>query len=210
MYQAEKTAYERLESLQGRQIPTIFGSVEILGLSSGRTTDADPSRVPGLLMLYIPGVPIRTIIETETEQEGRIARIADTAIELTRSIGDFGLLNYDVRLDNYLVNVHTESVWLLDFSFVRRRGLELGGARMVPDETEDEWLEEKRQVGRSWCVGLSSAKIAASVLKILGGKSSPEWRRSLMVVTIENAGLKDHRISNMALGLFRSTSITPL
>lgn len=95
-------------------------------------------------MVYISGVPIRSIIETGTEQEGKIARIADTAIELMKRIGDFDLLDYDVRLDNYLVDVHTEPVRLLDFGFVRRRGFGLDGAHMVPDETEEEWLEENR------------------------------------------------------------------
>lgn len=45
-------------------------------------------------------------------------------------LDDFGLINYDVRLENFIVGKDDGRVWLIDFGHVRRKSLEIDGAPM--------------------------------------------------------------------------------
>ncbi|KAG8708603.1 hypothetical protein FRC08_018813 [Ceratobasidium sp. 394] len=125
-FDSECAAYERLASLQGRDIPTFFGhTIFIDGLS---IPDLDPP-TPGVLLEFIPGVSLDKIDPASPDLD----TIIREAIRITNSYGDLGVLNLDVRLGNFIVKPN-RSVVMIDFAQSRLRR---------EDEDDLGWIREK-------------------------------------------------------------------
>ncbi|KAK0735322.1 hypothetical protein B0T21DRAFT_367518 [Apiosordaria backusii] len=76
MYNNETTVYRRLHELQGSTVPLLIGTVEL---------DIAPPT-------------------TNNEKYKTLFKaVVDQAVNITRSLGDYNVLNTDVRIDNFLV-----------------------------------------------------------------------------------------------------------
>ncbi|KAK0662475.1 casein kinase I RAG8 [Cercophora samala] len=160
MYNNETTVYSRLQALQGRTVPRLMGAVEIDITPPGMDGDkfGELFKVQGILVEYFPDSftlrDIGTMVPTEDLQE-----VVDQAVEIARSLGDYEVLDTDVRLDNFLVTTQrgnadkndkdlprqTYRVVMLDFaqSRVRRE-----------DESDFDWGRAKVQQDEEGAVGM--------------------------------------------------------
>lgn len=105
MYRAETTVYNRLVDIQGKTVPRVMASVE-LGIAPGEVGLNDRQRrhfqMKGMLLQYIPGFSRRDLgIKVP---RGSWQAIVDQAVEMARSLGNHGVLNKDVRPDNFIVS----------------------------------------------------------------------------------------------------------
>lgn len=95
----------------------------------------DRHRVLGILIEYIPGVSLRTFIDRMLRSQGmtkkdvlrELASIGDEALSLVRTIGQYPLVNRDVRIDNMLVRESYVGSLLHNDECGRTRCLEQAG-----------------------------------------------------------------------------------
>ncbi|KAF9532195.1 hypothetical protein CPB83DRAFT_663485 [Crepidotus variabilis] len=105
----EVSIYRHVRSLQGKQIPMLYGTVE-LRLSSYSSAGAERDRrrggakqIRGMLMEYIhPAFPLREVL-THISDPKKWQEVGETAVRIVQVVGDRGVLNQDVRLDNVLI-----------------------------------------------------------------------------------------------------------
>lgn len=152
LFTAEVATYDALREQQGKTVPELLAAVN-LDLDPGPDTttnvklkpqtpdslDFHPFQVKGILLQYIDGHTLRDVPKhypRSTWQE-----IADEAVSITRLMGDYNILNKDIRLDNYIVTCTPDGhdgrpyrVYMIDFGLCRVRG---------EDETDFEWGRDK-------------------------------------------------------------------
>jgi hypothetical protein len=102
----EMRAYETLRTLQGTQIPWLYGTVTtpLQGIGSSPMLDQSTEfgTMKGLLLQYVRG-------PTLSEMPATIPRaswqgIVDQAVRIVYSYSHLGFLNTDVRCDNFVIN----------------------------------------------------------------------------------------------------------
>jgi hypothetical protein len=149
---AEEEIYHRLRPFQDRgQIPHYYAAVELLLDSHLPRLEDVPEkqlsaiqeylRVPGALIEYVDGRPLREIGDFVPKDEWRY--VIQSAMSTVNEWGDYGVLNSDVRLDNVLVqrlpNPLYEGMFLnkvvhFDFAQARIR---------AEDENDLDWKHNK-------------------------------------------------------------------
>ncbi|CCO35620.1 hypothetical protein BN14_09738 [Rhizoctonia solani AG-1 IB] len=140
-FRNEYLVYHRLQSLQGRDIPRLYGSTEFNGNSSipGLSTS-----VPGILLELIEGINLEEIDPSSFD----LNNVFNDALRIIDQCGELGVLNHDVRLSNFIVRPRG-SVVMIDFAQARlRRG----------DETDLDWKRMKWDEDEEGCVGAAAAK----------------------------------------------------
>jgi transcriptional regulator of met regulon len=92
---SEIKVYRHLRDLQGKQVPQLYGTISCTVLGTV---------VEGVLLQYIgpPAFKLGEVTQRCTDKE-RWNEIGKAAVQLVRDIGDRGVLNYDVRVDNIIV-----------------------------------------------------------------------------------------------------------
>ncbi|KAI9750319.1 MAG: hypothetical protein M1835_001400 [Candelina submexicana] len=150
-YAQESSVYERLEGLQGEDIPRLFATVRLDRTSIYPPIPTDNNAatyldVPGLLMEYVEGFPIHDIADHTPEELWQ--PIVDDAIDVINHITDHDVVNQDVKTRNTLVrkadNLSGYKVILLDFGHARLRG---------QDESDLEWREAKYNADEEGAIG---------------------------------------------------------
>lgn len=136
-YESECAAYERLASLQGRDIPRFYGSVKVLNV------DVDPP-VQGVLLEVVPG----TSLDKADPASVNIDAAVRNAMRIVDSYYDLGLLNEDVHLGNFIVRLDG-SVVMIDFAQSRLR---------EDDESDEDWREAKEGADEEGCIGFKAMK----------------------------------------------------
>ncbi|KAG8730109.1 hypothetical protein FRC12_020492 [Ceratobasidium sp. 428] len=139
-FRTECLIYQRLESLQGRDIPKFYGSTEFVGSS---TVPGLSMSVPGILLEVIEGTSLENIDSSLLDLNG----VFNDAIRIINSCGDLGVVNYDVRLSNFMVRPRG-SVAMIDFAQARLRR---------EDETDLDWNRTKWDEDEEGCVGTAGA-----------------------------------------------------
>ena len=125
----EREAYRRLEKHQGIHVPTLYASV-YLGWHPPDTGDEATNAVygnllemRGLLMEYISGWELLSV-PSNLSYRGA-SRLFEQAVDIIRMIGAHGVLNYDVKLDNFMVTFDPRSgsnrVVMIDLGFCHFR-----------------------------------------------------------------------------------------
>ncbi|GAB1312399.1 hypothetical protein MFIFM68171_02609 [Madurella fahalii] len=124
----------------------------------------DPQRrhfqIKGVLLEYIPGFSLRDL--STNAPPGSWQDIANQAVEIARSLGDHGVLNRDVRPDNFIVCHRTSDAKGLDG---RESGEEDGGFHVFmidfgqsrvrgDNESDFDWGRDKWQQDEEGAVGL--------------------------------------------------------
>jgi len=106
---SEIAAYELLQELQGDDIPVLYADVRLDfvktasgNLSSSREeTKNEFLEIKGILIEYIPGFILEDV-ETQAP-ESAWPSICEQAVSTVNKIGDYGVLNKDVRPTNVIV-----------------------------------------------------------------------------------------------------------
>ncbi|KAJ2899562.1 hypothetical protein MKZ38_002995 [Zalerion maritima] len=127
----EREAYRRLVKHQGAEVPNLYASV-YLGWHPPDTGNPDTNEkyghmleVRALLLEYINGWELLSFPTTLSART--VSKLYDEALAITRMIGAHGVLNYDVKLDNFMVTPdprkggHRICMIDLGFSHFRRR-----------------------------------------------------------------------------------------
>lgn len=163
LFKAEVAAYDALHEQQGKSVPNLLAAVN-LGLHPGSdlVTESDATHVPanspdfhpfqvkGILLQYIDGFSLRHVPERcprSTWQD-----TVNKAVDIVRLMGDYNILNRDMRPDNFIVSPSSDRqddqpyrVYMIDFGLCRIRGT---------DETGLEWGRAKSTKDEEGAVGL--------------------------------------------------------
>ncbi|KAH7337684.1 hypothetical protein B0J17DRAFT_756812, partial [Rhizoctonia solani] len=89
-FQNERTAYSVLSDLQGKYIPTFYGTSRFLDSSSSGLD----TTVPGVLVEFIPGTNLSRIDPTNIDLDA----VCSAAVDVVNAYSDINVLNRDVRL----------------------------------------------------------------------------------------------------------------
>lgn len=162
LFRAEVAVYNAPHEQQGKSVPKLFMAIN-LGLHTGAdpaihpyatplvsSLDFHPFMVKGILLQYIDGCSLRHVPERcprSTWQD-----TVNKAVSIIRLMGDYNILNRDVRPDNFMVPPSSSSqdgqsyrVYIIDFDLCRIRGNE---------ETDLEWGRAKSTKDEEGAVGL--------------------------------------------------------
>ncbi|KIK67529.1 hypothetical protein GYMLUDRAFT_55278 [Collybiopsis luxurians FD-317 M1] len=150
-YENEIRVYERMASMQGKEIPRFFGRTRFI-IDSDNTqpdqmTDAE---VPGILMEYVEGTRLDELSISEL-----LPALCHKCVDIVQAFGDRDVLNQDVRLENFIVpssseahisgsENHRRDVVVIDFAQARLRG---------EDEDEEQWKREKWSADEEGAIG---------------------------------------------------------
>jgi hypothetical protein len=146
LYSREVRAYESLRDLQEQMITKFLASVYL----PSRDTDIPQQflkyfNIKGILIKYIEGFNLSELETKAPKSQWQV--ICDDAICIINLIGDYEMMNNDVRPENFLVRSNPEGkyqVFQIDFSETRHRD-------GLPLET---WRERKYTKDEDGAVGL--------------------------------------------------------
>ena len=118
IYSKEVRAYESLRDLQEQMIPKFLASVCL----PSRDTDIPQQfhkyfDIRGILIEYIEGFNLSELEMKAPQSQWQV--ICDDAIQIVSLIGDYEIMNDDVRPENFLVRTNPEGkyqVFQIDFS----------------------------------------------------------------------------------------------
>ncbi|KAF5547425.1 hypothetical protein FNAPI_8536 [Fusarium napiforme] len=167
-FTSEVATYTRLKEYQGKIIPRFLASV-VLDVPSSNvaltTQQQELYKQQGILLQYLPGFSLSTI--TDNAPQSSWQAIVDQAIQIVHVLGDHGILNADVRPDNFIVvpKDDTYQVFMIDFGQCRVRR---------EDESDKDWGRAKWRQDEEGAVGY----VMKSRLKRVGFelKFEPSWR----------------------------------
>jgi hypothetical protein len=167
MYRAETSVYERLRTGQEKQLMTVaprfIAAVALDMAPSGLHLDGNVScrelfSVKGILLEYISDGFSLSELGVMAPPESWQA-VVDRAVDIARALGDYGVLNRDVRPDNFIVTRPSGSQ---DVSEAEKASKEEFGVFMVDsgqsrvrgeDESDFEWGRDKWQQDEEGAVG---------------------------------------------------------
>ncbi|KAJ3512988.1 hypothetical protein NLJ89_g3201 [Agrocybe chaxingu] len=162
LYRTEVAIYRQLRELQGEDVPFIYGTVRLQKVGRRSLGKLD---VRGMLMQYIdPSFSLRDIPERIPDQT-RWQEVGEAAVKVVQVVGDYGILNDDVRLDNILVvptreedekQADADSEDQPERSTQRFKTvmIDFGIARAQrKNETDDEFRRERRRCDEEGAVG---------------------------------------------------------
>jgi len=135
-FESECAAYDRLSELQGRCIPTFYGTPRFCDDMDAPNIDRS---VRGILLEFIPGKQLSSIDPSLVDKD----RILSSCWQILDSYSDIGVLNWDVRLGNFIVKPDG-SVVMIDLAQTRVRG---------EAESDEDWRRAKRLEDEEGAVG---------------------------------------------------------
>ena len=151
LFDAETTVYDVLRDIQGELVPQLMERIQIVLSLPDTSSDAtDLLCIKGILLQYIEGFSLSKLQNYAPESIWQ--DIVNQAIAIVQIIGDHGVLNRDVRPDNFIVQ-HASSgcyrVFMIDFGLARLRG---------SNESDREWAKAKLIKDEEGAVGLVMKK----------------------------------------------------
>ncbi|KAG9494727.1 hypothetical protein J7337_013866 [Fusarium musae] len=167
-FTSEVATYNRLKEYQGKIIPRFLASA-VLDVPSSNVAPTiqqqELYKKQGILLQYLPGFSLSTMADNAPESSWQA--IVDQAIQIVHVLGDHGILNADVRPDNFIVvpKDDTYQVFMIDFGQCRFRR---------EDESDAEWGRAKWRQDEEGAVGY----VMKSRLKKVGFELNfePSWR----------------------------------
>jgi len=154
LFDAETTAYDTLRDIQGKLVPRLVARVHLVLSSShagiSRTDAAELLHIKGILIQHIDGFPLSKVQDHARKSEWQ--GIVDQAVAIVQVVGDHGILNRDVRPDNFIVQHDRDGcywVFMIDFGLARLRGR---------NESDRGWAEAKLRKDEEGAVGLVMKK----------------------------------------------------
>ncbi|OAA58119.1 Protein kinase-like domain protein [Niveomyces insectorum RCEF 264] len=154
LFDAETAVYDALRDIQGKLVPRLIASVRLAvspsNASVGCADAAGLLHVKGILLEYIDGFSLAKVQDHAPRSEWQ--GIVDQAIGVVQVIGDHGILNRDVRPDNFIVQRVGNGAYrtfMIDFGLARLRGR---------DESDRDWAKAKLNKDEEGAVGLVMKK----------------------------------------------------
>jgi serine/threonine protein kinase len=154
LFDAEPTVYDTLRDIQGKLVHRLVARVHLaLSLPNagiGRADAAELLHIKGILLQYIDGFSLSKVQDHAPKSEWQ--GIVDQAVAIVQVVGDHGILNRDVRPDNFIVQRdRTGSYWvfMIDFGLARLRGW---------NESDRDWAKAKLNKDEEGAVGLVMKK----------------------------------------------------
>ncbi|CAE7123943.1 unnamed protein product, partial [Rhizoctonia solani] len=135
-FESETTTYSTLSDLQGKYIPTFYGTTRFI---DGSSVTLDTT-VPGILIEFIPGTNLSQIDPTNTDLD----TVCSAALDLVYTCSDRNILNRGVRLENFIVKPNGSEVVMIDFGHCRLRR---------EDEDDQAWGEARWEEDEAGAVG---------------------------------------------------------
>jgi hypothetical protein len=156
-HESEVQVYDRLCSLQGNALPLFFGQTRfVVDVSSPESIDVS---VPGILLEYVPGQKLSELSPPLPSDD-----IGFACVDIVNACGDAGVLNSDVRLENFIVpSVQSRPerpVVMIDFAQCRFR---------ANDVDDMAWKKDKWSVDEEGAVGYPLGEK-------FGWKYQPSWK----------------------------------
>ncbi|KIK64214.1 hypothetical protein GYMLUDRAFT_40504 [Collybiopsis luxurians FD-317 M1] len=150
-YENEVRVYEHMVSMQGNEIPRFFGRtrfiIESHNAQPDRMTDAE---VPGILVEYMEGTRLDNL-----SIDALSPALCQKCVDIVLAFGDNGVLNQDVRLENFIVP--SSPGILPSGSENRRRDLvmiDFAQSRLRrEDEDDEQWKREKWSTDEEGAIG---------------------------------------------------------
>ncbi|CUA68973.1 Pc15g00190 [Rhizoctonia solani] len=137
LFENETNTYRVLSSMQGKYIPTFYGTTRLL---DGSPPGIDTT-VLSLLIEYIPGTSLYeidpTIIDLDT--------VCSTGVDIVNIYSNLNVLNNDVRLVNFIVKPSGSEIVMIDLANCRMRR---------EDEDDETWKAAKWDEDEEGCVGM--------------------------------------------------------
>jgi hypothetical protein len=165
-FRAEVSVYKRLVDLQGDCIPKLLGIVSMKTQCSDDLRVQEHTVIHGLLLSYHNGFNLSDLADNASKEDWQ--SIGDKAVNIVNLIGDYGVLNQDVRPENCIVTKRAtgpkHKVFLIDFGLARLRG---------ERESDREWLEAKCRENEEHSMGA----VIDIQLRQRGGGYSVPWAR---------------------------------
>lgn len=154
LFDTEATVYDTLRDIQGKLVPRLIARVHLpLSLPDagiGLTDAAELLHIKGVLLQYIDGFSLSKVQDHAPKSEWQ--GIVDQAVAIVQAVGDHGVLNRDVRPDNFIVQRYRSGcyrVFMIDFGLARLRGW---------NETDRDWAKAKLNKDEEGAVGLVMKK----------------------------------------------------
>ena len=145
LYNAETLAYRVLNGLQGQSIPILFATVSLQIQSTTNPEYQKFFNISGILLEHIDGFHLTHLASKVPWQS-----ICDDAVAIVTAASACGILNMDIRPDNFVVRKipgRTGTVYkpiLLDFALSRTQGAE---------ESNADWNVERRTQDEEGAIG---------------------------------------------------------
>lgn len=136
LYKTEVKVYKALKDLQGKEIPDLLATVLIPGFDPD-VPEPVTRGFPGILLQCIEGFPLTEIADHAPKEIWQ--SVCDDAIRILHSMGDWGVLNEDVKTRSFIVSLHPTQqsgfkVTMIDFALCKFR---------EEYKDEQEWSESK-------------------------------------------------------------------
>jgi len=136
-FDAEVATYARLQENQGKAIPRLFDVVTLntdLPNVKLNLQQQELYRPKGVLLQYLPGFSLTTLADNAPKESWQ--GIVDQAIQIVHILDDHGILNADVRPDNFIIVPKDDEyqVFMIDFGQCRFRR---------EDESDEQWGRAK-------------------------------------------------------------------
>jgi hypothetical protein len=136
-FDSETATYARLQEYQGKIIPHFLASVAFEDTLPDVVLSTNQQKLhehKGILLQYLPGYSLSGMIENAPRASWQ--GIVDQAVQEVHILGDHGILNQDVRPDNFMVVPENDTyrVFMIDFGQCKFRR---------NDETDAEWGRDK-------------------------------------------------------------------
>lgn len=146
---SEYAVYSRLHDLQGTEVPRFYSSLWLdPDYTSSSNSQSNPDiSIPGILIEYIDGVSLEDT-ETLVPRE-HWHPICNASMVAVNKLGDYDVLNEDVRPENILIRNADYSVVMIDFAQARLRR---------DDECWQEWKECKWMQDEEGAIGYVMGK----------------------------------------------------
>lgn len=154
LFDTEATVYDTLRDIQGELVPRLVARVHLpLSLPNAGISLADAAEllhIKGILLQYIDGFSLSKVQDHAPKSEWQ--GIVDQAVAIVQVVGDHGVLNRDVRPDNFIIQRDRSGcywVFMIDFGLARLRGW---------NETDRDWAKAKLNKDEEGAVGLVMKK----------------------------------------------------
>ncbi|KIK55534.1 hypothetical protein GYMLUDRAFT_47757 [Collybiopsis luxurians FD-317 M1] len=149
-HENEVHIYERMVSMQGNEIPRFFGRTRfIIETDKAQSDEITDAEVPGILVEYVEGTRLDNL-----SIDALSPALCQKCVDIVLAFGDRGVLNRDVRLENFIVPSSPEvstsgseirrDVVMIDFAQARLRG---------EDEDDERWKGEKWSTDEEGAIG---------------------------------------------------------
>ncbi|KAJ8060922.1 hypothetical protein OCU04_010002 [Sclerotinia nivalis] len=150
MYEAEVAVYQKLEQLQGKEIPRLLAQVRLQPTTAFGTMPSDAMEffeIKGVLIELIDGYTLSEMLTKAPREDW--GDICHEAVRVVRLLDDYSILNKDVRPSNMMITGGSTRdnyrVVMLDFAQCVFRELE---------ETDKQWGRKKWNQDEEGAIGL--------------------------------------------------------